>query len=255
MPRGDEASKRTGRSNPVSFTFSTPNGPAARPLGVIPPTGPASGVIPGRDRDGRTESADQHRLGWQVPGSGLASSGRPGSELHLLEHDHREFGLAVDQHGPQRRPADREGAADRPPEHRPSQPRRRVPDGEQAPGPGTALSVDRPGGLGDRRDPSVQDFNNPTTLQGSTAYGKIGGSIWPTQIWMSGRAEHILSARVSNPRILSRCPAPAYVPCGAGVPAGTGKMGWARARVDPKQLKTFWSVVRAGRYRAPLATT
>ncbi len=34
-------------------------------------------------------------------------------------------------------------------------------------------------------DPNVQNFNNPTTPQGSPAYGMIGGSIWPTQIWIS----------------------------------------------------------------------
>jgi ABC-type transport system substrate-binding protein len=34
-------------------------------------------------------------------------------------------------------------------------------------------------------DPTVQNFNNPTTPQGTPAYGMIGGSIWPTQIWIS----------------------------------------------------------------------
>ncbi len=34
-------------------------------------------------------------------------------------------------------------------------------------------------------DPDVQNFNNPTTPQGQAAYGMIGGSIWPTQIWIS----------------------------------------------------------------------
>ena len=33
--------------------------------------------------------------------------------------------------------------------------------------------------------PSVQNFNNPTTPQGQPAFGMIGGSIWPTQIWIS----------------------------------------------------------------------
>jgi hypothetical protein len=31
----------------------------------------------------------------------------------------------------------------------------------------------------------VQNWNNPTTPSGSKAYGMIGGSIWPTQIWLS----------------------------------------------------------------------
>jgi len=33
--------------------------------------------------------------------------------------------------------------------------------------------------------PKVQSWNNPTTPTGAAAYGMIGGSIWPTQIWMS----------------------------------------------------------------------
>jgi peptide/nickel transport system substrate-binding protein len=31
----------------------------------------------------------------------------------------------------------------------------------------------------------VQNWNNPTTPTGAAAYGMIGGSIWPTQIWLS----------------------------------------------------------------------
>ena len=31
----------------------------------------------------------------------------------------------------------------------------------------------------------VQNFNNPTSPQGQAAFGMIGGSIWPTQIWIS----------------------------------------------------------------------
>jgi ABC-type transport system substrate-binding protein len=34
-------------------------------------------------------------------------------------------------------------------------------------------------------NPTVQNFNNPTTPQGQSAFGMIGGSIWPTQIWIS----------------------------------------------------------------------
>jgi len=34
-------------------------------------------------------------------------------------------------------------------------------------------------------DPTVQNFNNPTTPQGQPAFGMIGGSIWPTQVWIS----------------------------------------------------------------------
>jgi ABC-type transport system substrate-binding protein len=33
--------------------------------------------------------------------------------------------------------------------------------------------------------PSVENFNNPTTPAGPKAYGFLGGSIWPTQIWLS----------------------------------------------------------------------
>jgi ABC-type transport system substrate-binding protein len=33
--------------------------------------------------------------------------------------------------------------------------------------------------------PKVQNWNNPTTPAGAAAYGMIGGSIWPTEIWLS----------------------------------------------------------------------
>jgi peptide/nickel transport system substrate-binding protein len=33
--------------------------------------------------------------------------------------------------------------------------------------------------------PKIQNWNNPTTPKGATAFGMIGGSIWPTQIWIS----------------------------------------------------------------------
>jgi len=34
-------------------------------------------------------------------------------------------------------------------------------------------------------NPKVQNFNNPTSPQGQPAFGMIGGSVWPTQIWIS----------------------------------------------------------------------
>lgn len=34
-------------------------------------------------------------------------------------------------------------------------------------------------------NPKVQNFNNPTSPQGQSAFGMIGGSVWPTQIWIS----------------------------------------------------------------------
>ena len=34
-------------------------------------------------------------------------------------------------------------------------------------------------------NPKVQNFNNPKTPSGAPAFGMIGGSIWPTQIWIS----------------------------------------------------------------------
>jgi hypothetical protein len=33
--------------------------------------------------------------------------------------------------------------------------------------------------------PTVQNWNNPTVPDGSKAFGVIGGSVWPTQIWVS----------------------------------------------------------------------
>jgi ABC-type transport system substrate-binding protein len=34
-------------------------------------------------------------------------------------------------------------------------------------------------------NPKVQNYNNPTSPQGQPAFGMIGGSVWPTQIWIS----------------------------------------------------------------------
>jgi peptide/nickel transport system substrate-binding protein len=34
-------------------------------------------------------------------------------------------------------------------------------------------------------NPKVQNFNNPTSPQGQAAFGMIGGSVWPTQIWIN----------------------------------------------------------------------
>lgn len=53
------------------------------------------------------------------------------------------------------------------------------------------LSIDLPYLWSDRAiwavigNPKVQNFNNPTSPQGQSAFGMIGGSIWPTQIWIS----------------------------------------------------------------------
>jgi peptide/nickel transport system substrate-binding protein len=33
--------------------------------------------------------------------------------------------------------------------------------------------------------PKVENFNNPTTPEGSGAYGMINGAVWPTQIWLN----------------------------------------------------------------------
>jgi ABC-type transport system substrate-binding protein len=34
-------------------------------------------------------------------------------------------------------------------------------------------------------NPNVQDFNNPKTPSGATAFSLDAGVIWPTQIWVS----------------------------------------------------------------------
>jgi len=34
--------------------------------------------------------------------------------------------------------------------------------------------------------PTVQNFANPTTPAGQRAYALMGGSIWPTQVWIGG---------------------------------------------------------------------
>ena len=78
------------------------------------------------------------------------------------------------------------GPAGRPVQHRPHRPRQAAYQTVNK-----RLALDLPYLWTDRAvwavigDPDVQNFNNPTTPQGQAAYGMIGGSIWPTQIWIS----------------------------------------------------------------------
>ena len=180
-----QAAKANG--GPISFTYGSTNSPAAiRAAEYLQQAWQAVG-LQGQDHHRPAERDHQQRAGRQVPGAGLAPvrSGRPRPQLHLLEHDHGQLGVAVHQHGPQRRPQDRAALLTGRPDHRPERPRGRLQDGEQAPG------LDLPYLWTDRAvwavigNPNVQNFNNPTTPQGQPAFGMIGGSIWPTQIWIS----------------------------------------------------------------------
>ena len=85
------------------------------PGGPVPGAGLGAGRLPGQDQHRAAERHHQQRTGREVPGAGMAPvrCGRPGPQLHLLEHDHGQLRGAVHQHGPQRRPA---------PSRRPSSP-------------------------------------------------------------------------------------------------------------------------------------
>ena len=82
-------------------------------------------------------------------------------------------------------------------------PGRRLPAGQPAAVPGHPLRLVRPHGVGHRRQPNVQNFNNPTTPAGGKAFGMIGGAIWPQQIW--------LSLARSRPPVAPRPPRPLRV--------------------------------------------
>ena len=141
-PRRTAGRSRSRTARPTRRPPSVPPQYLEQAWGAVGFKVTTSIVAAGRD--------DQQRLGGQVPSAGLAPvrCGRPRPQLHLLEHDHGELGLALHQHGPQRRPHDREGAARRSREHRQGRPEGRLPDGEQAAGPGPPLFVDRTGRSG-----------------------------------------------------------------------------------------------------------
>ena len=95
-------------------------------------------------------------------------------------------GVPVHQHGPQRRPEDRgrpAGRAGRAP----------TPDVREAAYKtvNKRLAVDLPylwtgpGRLGRHRRPRRAELQQPDHAAGPAAFGMIGGSIWPTQIWIS----------------------------------------------------------------------
>ena len=147
------AAKTNG--GPISFSYGSTNSPAAiRAAQYLEQAWKAVGFQV-KHQHRAAERHHQQRAGRQVPGPGLAAvrRGRPRPQLHLLEHDHGQLGRPVHQHGPQRRPGDRDGPAGRAGQHREERPRGRLQDGEQAPGAGHPLPVDRPGRLGRHRQP------------------------------------------------------------------------------------------------------
>ncbi len=80
----------------------------------------------------------------------------------------------------------RDGSAQGAPVPGPVRPDRRLPGGQQAPGPGHPLRLDRPDHLG-RRPPTPRCRTSTTRPPppGARPFGMIGGSIWPTQIWLN----------------------------------------------------------------------
>ena len=71
-------------------------------------------------------------------------------------------------------------------QHRDQRPRQRPTRRSTSAWPSTSPTCGRTGRSGpSSATPTVQNFNNPTTPQGQPAFGMIGGSIWPTQIWIS----------------------------------------------------------------------
>ena len=89
------------------------------------------------------------------------------------------------QHGPQHRPQDGSGSAERTPVPCHDRQRRRVPGGGQADGLRSPLHLDGRAVWSIGAQPKVQNWNNPTTPEGKPAFGMITGAIWPTQIWLS----------------------------------------------------------------------
>ena len=148
---------------------------------------------PGRRWDSRSRRTSSSRTtsstcpGRHVPGAGVAAvrGGRPRPQLHLLEHHHRQLRARSRSTWPATptRPW-------RPPCCRAGQPR------AQRPGQAAyqtvnkrlrhrpPLPVDRPGRVGRRRQAQRCRTSTTRPRRRAKAYGMIGGSIWPTQIWI-----------------------------------------------------------------------
>ena len=86
------AAKANG--GPISFTLRLDELPGRPPGRGVPGAGLEGRRVPGQHEHRPAERHDQQRPGRQVPGPGLAPvrRGRPGPELHLLEHDDGELG-------------------------------------------------------------------------------------------------------------------------------------------------------------------
>ena len=153
----------------------------------VPPAGLAGCRIRGQEHDRRAERPHQRRAGRDLRGPRVAAVRRcrPRPQLHLLEHHHHPLEQPFHQYGPQHDP----------------QLQAALELGRQSSDPAVRakayqtvnkrLAIDLPYLWTDRAVWSVestlkvQNWNNPTTPSGAPAYGMIGGSIWPTQIWLS----------------------------------------------------------------------
>ena len=161
------AEKQNG--GPISFTYGSTNSPAAHPRRGVPRAGLAGGRLQGEPTIVEQNETINNALAGKYQALGWRQFGAVDPDLNYIFWSTTTVssGVAVDQHGPQLRPDDREpllqpGAQST---ERTSAPAG-LQDGEQAPGPGPPLPVDRPGGLGRHRQPEVQNFNNPTHAAG-----------------------------------------------------------------------------------------
>ena len=155
---GREGERRTDLFHPRHDQLA-----GATPRPAVPPTGMAVRGIPGQDDHRRTEQSHQRCTGRHVPGAVVAElrRRRPRPQLHLLEQHDGQLGVPVHQHGPQRRPDDRDGAPGRSLEFRRLGPCRGLQDGQQTPRPRPSVPVDGPDRLGHHRQSERGELQQP----------------------------------------------------------------------------------------------
>ncbi len=178
-----QVQQQTG-SQPA-FTLNSDERPGDTGGRPVPAAGLADGRHEGDHHHPGPGDDHQRRAGRHLRGHAVAPvrRRRPRPQLRVVEHDDRQPATAV-EHGPQQRPPhsdcvdggerdERKGGSDQ-----------GIPGDQPVPGPGHPLPLARPRHVGLAANPKVQNFANPTTLQGSKAVAYDEGVLWPAQIWI-----------------------------------------------------------------------
>ena len=183
-----QAAKTNG--GPISFTFGYDERPGRHPVRRSTSSRPGRPwASRSRTTIVRAERADQQRPRRQVPGAWAGGSSGPSTRTSITSSGARRRSARVRCRStwpatPTRRSSRRCCRVARAPQPSTRAAAYKTVNKRLAARP--PLPVARTGRSGrSSAIPTVQNFNNPTTPQGQSAFGMIGGSIWPTQIWIS----------------------------------------------------------------------